>query len=498
MQVTMQATGQSTGQPIAQGPERPQPADAGAQQWQQWQSVRNDVLAELRDLKIAANRARLEAALELSGLPEAAQIVVREVAQQQPERLDMGEVNRLITAQKSALAQAAQPHVVSGLRPLTARDLRTGLDDLQEAMDWCLGVLGGPTPPPSLRNIRDVYLAVTGDVEFYGVFNGDHAQLAAASTTTLPGLARNSLNKVIRQHYDNLATFRWYERVVDVVAHDGSTQDIDLVMVDGLASLPAVNEGAAYTEATAGDSRESMSFGKRGVYVGITLEMFRRSEIAKMQMIPRELVKAAIRTRSAAIAAVFTAASGVGPTLADDSKALFHSDHGNLGTAAFSADEWAAARKRIFSQTVPGTSSKLGLWPTFCLVPIDLYDAALETFGYGAGDVGKPNTGGTAQTPNPYGESRSGDPRPIPVVVPEWSDADNWAQIVDPRLHPVIQMAYASAPQGGIHALPEIYEVRSETSGLMFTNDTLPIKIRDWWAYGVATHVGVGKNNVSA
>ena len=39
--------------------------------------------------------------------------------------------------------------------------------------------------------------------------------------------------------------------------------------------------------------------------------------------------------------------------------------------------------------------------------------------------------------------------------------------------------------------------MRSETAGLMFTNDTLPIKIRDWWAYGVATYVGVGKNNVS-
>ncbi len=80
------------------------------------------------------------------------------------------------------------------MRPLriTGRDLRTGADDLQEALDWCLGVQGGPVPPPSLRNIRDVYLAITGDVDFYGVFNPEHAQLAAASTTTLPGLAKNA------------------------------------------------------------------------------------------------------------------------------------------------------------------------------------------------------------------------------------------------------------------------------------------------------------------
>jgi hypothetical protein len=460
-------------------------------------SLRNDVLAELKDLKIARNRLQLEAALEQSGLPDAAQILIRQVVQQQPEFLDMAEVDRLIAAQKAVLAEAAQPSVVSGLRPLTAGDMRTALDDMQEALDWCLGVQGGPTPAPSLRNIRDVYLAITGDVDFYGAFNREQSRLSAASTATLPGLARNSLNKVVRQHYDNLATFRWYERIADVVAHDGSTQDIDLVMVDGLANLPTVAEGAAYTEAVTGDARESMSFGKRGVYVGITLEMFRRSDIAKMQAIPRELVKAAIRTRSAAIAGIFTAASGAGPTMVDDSTALFHADHGNLATVAFSAAEWAAARKRLFSQTVPGTGSKLGLWPTFALVPMDLYDTALELFGYGTGDIGKPNSGGTAQTVNPYGESRLGDPRPIPVVVPEWTDATDWAQIVDPRLHPVIQMAYASAPQGGVHALPEIYEVRSETAGLMFTNDTLPIKIRDWWAYGVATHVGIGKNNVA-
>ena len=132
--------------------------------------------------------------------------------------------------------------------------------------------------------------------------------------------------------------------------HDGSTQDIDLVMVDGLANLPTVAEGAAYTEAVTGDARESMSFGKRGVYVGITLEMFRRSDIAKMQAIPRELVKAAIRTRSAAIAGIFTAASGAGPTMVDDSTALFHANHGNLATVAFSAAEWAAARKRLFAR----------------------------------------------------------------------------------------------------------------------------------------------------
>ena len=81
-----------------------------------------------------------------------AQIIVRQLAQQQPECVDVEEVKHLIEAQQRVLAEVAQPTVVSGLRPITARELRTGLDAMQEAFDWCMGVQSGPTPPP--RRVR--------------------------------------------------------------------------------------------------------------------------------------------------------------------------------------------------------------------------------------------------------------------------------------------------------------------------------------------------------
>ncbi len=439
---------------------------------------------------------QVDTLLAASGLSAAGQAAVRLACEGRAPEGIPAFAERMVAAQRQAELAAGAPQV-HGIRPVTAADMHTPADRVQSALSWLLGAADEPTPPPSLRSLRDLYLAITGDVNWYGVFNREYAQLAAASTSTLAGMVVNSLNKVVRQHYDNLATYRWYEPLVDVIPHDGSTHDVQLIMVDGVANLPTVGEGAAYTEAAVGDSKESFTFTKRGHYVGITLEAIRRGNLQRIQAIPRELVKASIRTRSAAIAGLFTQASGVGPTLADDTKALFHADHGNLDTGALDATEWAQARQRIYGQVVPGTGSALGLWPTFCLVPIELYDTALELFGYGAGDVGKPNTAGTAQTPNVYGASRPGDPRPIPVAVPEWTDATDWAYLVDPRLHPVIHMAYADAPQGGSHPLPEIFEVTGETSGLMFTNDTLPVKIRDWWGYGVSTYVGIGKNNVT-
>ena len=450
---------------------------------------------EVRALRAQIDGDRVEQMIASSSLTEEGKAVVRLAV----EGKDIQFAARLIEAQRMVDGAKVEPQIVRGMRPIiTEGMMQTPLDRVQGAWNWILGVQGEEVPAPSLRNVRDLYLAVTGDFEWHGRFNPEWSQLASATTTTLAGMTVNALNKVIKMHYDNLATYRWYENIVDVTPHDGSTHPVQLITVDGLANLPTVNEGAAYTEATMGDAKEAMSFTKRGHYVGITLEAIRRSDIQRLQAIPRALVQGAIRTRSAAIASIFTINTATGPTLADDSVALFHATHGNTATTALGSDgvAWAAARTRIWEQVIPGTTKPLGLWPKFVLVPIELYDLALTLFGYGTGDVGKPGAS-FGQTVNPYGESRLGDPRPVPIPVPEWTDATNWGYIVDPRLHPVIHMAYANAPQGGVHAMPEIFEVTDAKSGLMFSNDTMPVKIRDWWSYGVSTYVGIGNNIVA-
>lgn len=335
-------------------------------------------LAAVQRMRLELEAERRETQIRTSGLSEQGQQVVRLAT------LHGGDVEALIEAQRAAEAALASP--VKGNRPLAITGMQTPEDRMQEIFNWAMGLSSAPPPPPSMRSVRDLYLAITGDFDFHGKFVPSQAQLAA-STVTLPSLAVNALNKVVLQHYASMMTWRWFEPLVEVVPHDGTTHDVQLIMVDGVANLSTVAEGAAYTELTVGDSKEVVSFDKRGNFVGITLEMFRRSDIAKLQAIPRALMAASLRTRSATVAAIFTANGGVGPTLVDDGKALFHADHGNLANTAFSAAAWAAARQRIWKQTVPGTGKPLSLWPTFCLVPIDLYDTALEVFGYGDGEV---------------------------------------------------------------------------------------------------------------
>ena len=142
-----------------------------------------------------------------------------------------------------------------------------------------------------------------------------------------------------------------------------------------------------------------------------------------------------------------------------------------------------------------GSAKRQILFPKFCLVPVDLYDTALVQFGYGQGPGGYPGT--TNNDVNPYAQDRAGDPRPVVVAVPEWTDTNDWAYIVDPQIAPVICMSYGDNPGGRSHPAPQLYSVTDPTSGLLFTNDTLPIKVRDIWAYGVATWRGIGKRNVA-
>lgn len=458
------------------------PLDQWQQAAQQWNnSLRDRVVNDM---------------LSASSLNEQAVAVIRKQLQLIGDYTP-DDVTTAINEQKAAIAKALDAHVVKDLHPVSTVDqMTTGFDQLSNNLQWAFGVSDASMPKPNERKLADMYLYITGDFEWRGEFDPQWSQLANANTGTFTGMAVNALNKVVQMHYDNQKTYKWFEPIVEVLPHDGSTHDLQLIMVDGIGVLADVNEGAPYLEAEVGDSLEVLSFQKRGHYVGITLEMIRRSDIAKIRAIPKALVSASCRTRSGAIASIFTQNNGVGPTMKDDNVALFHSNHNNILSAAFGAAAWADAREATWKQKLPGTNLPVSLWPRFALLPIDLYDPALKIFGMGAGDVGKPTSGGNAQEVNPYAMSRQGDPRPIPIAVPEFTDSNNWATVTDPMEHAPLKMAYANSPGGMEHPMPELYQVRSQTAGLMFTNDVLPIKIRDWFGFAASTHVGLHKNNV--
>lgn len=409
-----------------------------------------------------------------------------------------------VAALRAQLEQLAARQAITGFdtprpQPITAGQMSTPLEQAQAIVDWQFGASGAPLPEPAMRQPRNFYHAYTGDWDWSHRVHAERAQFASATTTSLADLAVNAMNKVIIDQWAAIEAYRWYEQIVSVAPNDGTTQPMQWITFGGIGNLPTVAEGAAYTELSLADARETDSFVKKGGYVGITEEMWRRNDLQRMQAVPRELANAAMRSRSAAIAAIFTVNSGTGPTLDEDSTVLFASGHGsNVQTTAFSATAWAAARLECYKHTQLGSGKRLALYPKYCLVPADLYLTALEVFGYGQGPGGMMG-GNTTHAPNVNANASDrgpADPRPVPVTVPDWTDTNDWAYLVDPVLHPVIMMAYIEAPGGRVHPAPRVEAVVSPLAGLVFTNDTLPVKVRDWWTAGVATWRGIGKRNV--
>ncbi len=274
------------------------------------------------------------------------------------------------------------------------------LQTLHSHVDWFFGVEDAPLPPSNYRKLDQLYVAMTGDSDFYGVYQPDKVMFAAADTGTLAGMAVDAMNKVIMTQMSRLQFWRWYEKVAMPIPNDGSVQSMKLISFGGVGDLPTVAEGAAYTEMTVDDVKETATFYKKGGYVGITLEMIRNSSIVEIQAVPKALAIAAVRTRSAAISNLFTSNSGVGPTLAQDSVALFHADHSNVATTALGTDAtaWRAARVECFNHAEVNSSKKLAVFPKFLLVPDDLYDVALTILGYGEGMP-------TAYTPEAQGRN---------------------------------------------------------------------------------------------
>ena len=77
------------------------------------------------------------------------------------------------------------------------------------------------------------------------------------------------------------------------------------------------------------------------------------------------------------------------------------------------------------------------------------------------------------------------------IVVDLWTDTNNWAAVADPTLYPTIGIGYRYGQT------PEIFSVASPNSGLMFTNDVMPIKVRWFYAVGAQDWRGLFKNNVA-
>jgi hypothetical protein len=344
---------------------------------------------------------------------------------------------------------------------------------------------------PRLSGIRELYLSLTGDTDLHGGYHPERAQLA--TTVDFSGLVKNSLNKLVSNTWEELgkAGYDWWKDIT-VQEHFNSLHDIAGTLIGTVGDLPTVAEGANYPELKVGDSPESAKFTKYGGYIPLTLELIDRDETRKLRAYARELASAGMRKISRLVSDIFTSNAGVGPMMVDGGN-LFNADlvatesgHANMSVLALSQNNWDAVSAKVYKQPMLikndvgfyGTGPMMAVNPKFLLVSRANQKSALEIC-----------TGALVREASyVYDNVLKGSA--VPVVVPEWTDDNDWAAVCDPRIAPAIFIA----ERFGI--APEIFIAGDELSPAVFSNDEHRLKVRHFLAVWVNDFRPLHKCNV--
>ena len=367
-------------------------------------------------------------------------------------------------------AELAARDTIRGLGVPTLQGGLGGLDRLTLAFEKLMG-LPVPQQVERLSGIREMYDILTGDWERRGIFQPERVRFANATTTTMSHIVANVLNKVLVNSFEMRP--QWWKPIATEMDFP-TMQDPKWITIGGFPDLDTVAEGGSYTEKAWGDMNETAAFVKKGNYLGITLEMIDRDDVAAVRQVPRRLGLAAARTLASSIAGLFTTNANL-----HDGSALFVAGHANLGTTALSADAWDAVVQAMFKQPELTSSKRLGIRPRYCLVPIELEKTALTIF---TSDL-EPGT-----MDNDANVRRMSD---AVITVPEWTDATDWYAAASPMDLEGIMVGYRFGRQ------PELFVADNELMGSMFTNDEMRIKVRFVYVVGIGDYRALYRSTVA-
>jgi len=420
----------------------------------------NAMLSQIQQHRLALCSDVLHARLALSNLPQPA---VDYVTAQYADRLfESTDLDATITAVRAMLGAATASSTVNA--PTTTHaHLTTPADRLQIAMDMLMGnkiteAQRQGTPQP--QGIRELF----SSAGFDGHFGWERRITEADEITTaiMANIVGVSMNKRLVADYADQP--KWWAPIVTQVPVRDMKQQIRIKLND-FASIPTVEENAAYVNLPWDDTAETYTPAKRGSIAMVTLETILNDDLRAVQSIPKKLARAAGVTINEFVANMFLANGGEGATMADTYHVFNTTAHqGNLGSAALDSDSLTAALIAI-SKTADTASKRMGLVGKWLLVPPDLQFTAW-TLAY---STLRP---GTADN----------DANPLqglvtPIVVPQFTDTNNWYLLADPSQAEVLELGFLNG-----NDVPELLVQNDPSSGTVFTNDAISYKLR--WIFG--------------
>jgi hypothetical protein len=197
--------------------------------------------------------------------------------------------------------------------------------------------------------------------------------------------------------------------------------------------LERVNEHGEFKSGTMAEAAESYRLETFGRIFGITRQALVNDDVGAFTDLPRRLGQAAAAFEADQLVALLEGPAGVGPAMSD-TKALFHTDHGNIAATggAPSENTLSAARLAMRKQTGPG-GALIAVTPRYLVVPSELETACqklLTTITLATTDDVMPFSNLTL------------------IVEPRLASATAWYLWADPAQVDALEYAYLASEPG--------------------------------------------------
>lgn len=312
----------------------------------------------------------------------------------------------------------------------------------------------------SLLRLSEEVLQRNG-VATKGLYGRELASRALA-TSDFPIILGATVNKSLQAEYQGV------ERTFQPFCRKTSISDLKTKTVGKLSgllgNLEVIPEGGEYTADAMSEDKEAYGLTKYGKKIAITLETIINDDMDAFSRIPRAIAYEVGYKQSDIIYNILTS----NPNM-NDAVALFHSTHGNLGTAgAISSTTLAEAKKKMRQQT--GLNGKfINVMPSFLVVGPDNEQEALQWMNASFSPATVGNT-------NIYQGSMS-------VIVDPRITTKNWFMVAAPNSIDTIEYAFLDG-QGDFY---------TETKQ-GFDVDGLEVKVRMFFAAKAIDHRGMYKN----
>lgn len=221
----------------------------------------------------------------------------------------------------------------------------------------------------SLLRLAEEHLTASG-VSCRGMVPMEIAERSLHTSSDFANLVGNALNRRLRAAYEeNQPSYRrWARRAPNAP----DFKSIDVVQMSAMPDLEKTNEAGEFKYGTASDGKVSYSLVTYGKVIGFTRQLIVNDDLRALERVTMGFANAATRLENRTVYKQID----TNPTMPDGT-ALFHADHGNLGTGVINATNLGAGRAKMRLQKGL-QSEELNLAPSYLIVPATIEQLAYQ------------------------------------------------------------------------------------------------------------------------